>query len=96
MTVKTDILHAKIKKAQQQKPRKSVSKQVNGYQLFSSLMANLFACVLVAAALGYVVYKMFDTSVLVVAIFVIIGGIAGLYSFVKLVLSIEKKENEHV
>ena len=94
MTQEIKQLEDKIEalKKENQRPD-TVNKAIGGYNVAITIITNLLGCVFVGAAIGILFQLMFHTSPLLTAGFVLLGGIAGLYSTVK--YGLQQERNLH-
>ena len=94
MTKKTEALAIEIEKAQQKYNEPAIlPKEQNGYQIFSDILINLLGSVIVACALGVFCQNVFHTPVLFTVCLTIFGTFVGLYSVVRAMIQIDKKDN---
>lgn len=92
MTKETTILSEKIKEAKLKSEKgKTLKKEESGYQIATNVIVDLFGCVLISTAIGVICQNLFGTSIKFTAGMAIIGGIAGLYTVVKNMRALEKK-----
>ena len=81
MTKETQDLQAKINA--QRVADKPVPPAPAGFGLAIAMMTDLICCLLVGLGLGIIIQRWASTSPIVVVIFTMLGGVAGLVSVVK-------------
>lgn len=52
-------------------------------QMLFEVFSDLFGGLLVGAGLGYLIYVLFDTHLIVLAVFILLGGVAGFFNLYK-------------
>ena len=82
-------LQEKINKIKGEKKAFS-STGVRGYNVAITMMTDLVSCILVGLAVGVLLQKFFETSVLLTAVLTLLGGIAGLWSVIRFAIAQEK------
>lgn len=93
MTKKTEALAIEIKNAQEKYNETVVlPKEQNGYQIFSEILINLLGSIIVACALGVFCQNVFHTPVLFTICLTTFGAFAGLYSVVRTMMYMDKKD----
>jgi len=82
MTQETKELQTKID--QQKAPETSGGASVAGFGVALAIMTDMVCCLLVGIGLGLLIQRLFHTSPVVIAVFGLLGGIAGLFSVVQM------------
>ena len=70
------------------------NKSLTPFYVLTMVFSDLISGVLVGMAIGYVLYKVFDLHIFVIAIFVLLGGIASILNLYRSVKSISKEHQK--
>ena len=70
------------------------NKSLTPFYVLTMVFSDLISGVLVGMAIGYVLYKVFDLHIFVIAVFVLLGGIASILNLYRSVKSISKEHQK--
>lgn len=92
MTQETTELSKKIEAKKMEKMEKSLTdNRLSGYQIFSNVLIDLVGCIIIGLSLGVLSQNLFGTSSKLTVFLTILGGISGIWSVTKYLISLDKK-----
>ena len=93
MSPKTADLRKKIQCLEKQTPSPD-SPPTSGYGVSLMILTDLFSCIFIGLGVGLFFQKIFHASVLLTATFVLLGGIAGLWTMIRFALNQSKGDRK--